>query len=436
MNAVLPALLLRLHRTLGLLFGPFLLIAALSGALYAMTPQLEAWLYADVLSASAEGTPQPLSAQIEAAQAALKVAAPLAAVRPSPALGQSTRVMFKPASAGASEHWAVFVDPVSLAIQGQLPVYGTSGVLPLRTQIDLFHRELLLGSWGRWYSELAASWLWLVAVGGSLLWLMRPRAKTPHKALRRWHSRVGLVLLVGFLFFSATGLTWSRFAGENISVLRAQLGMGTPTLATGLTAQNQAPIDEHHEHNHHSQPQALAHLPTPMEFEHMLHMARGAGLDADKLEIVASHSPDQAWTINEIDRSWPTQVDAVAIDAASFRVVDQVHFADFPLAAKLTRWGIDAHMGVLFGLANQVLLLIVALGLASLVVWGYVLAYQKPCPTSLGMLQLWAKLSPTAKVLSALLSLAIGFALPVLGISLLVVLVLDALSHKAPQPAH
>ena len=31
-----------------------------------------------------------------------------------------------------------------------------------------------------------------------------------------------------------------------------------------------------------------------------------------------------------------------------------------PIAAKLSRWGIDAHMGMLFGLVNQVLLLIVA----------------------------------------------------------------------------
>ncbi len=60
--------------------------------------------------------------------------------------------------------------------------------------------------------------------------------------------------------------------------------------------------------------------------------------------------------MNEIDRRWPTQVDAVAIDGASMQVVDRTHFADFPLMAKLTRWGVDFHMGILFGLANQLLL--------------------------------------------------------------------------------
>ncbi len=47
-----------------------------------------------------------------------------------------------------------------------MTVYGTSGVLPLRTWLDQFHRSLLLGDVGRNYSELAASWLWIAALGG------------------------------------------------------------------------------------------------------------------------------------------------------------------------------------------------------------------------------------------------------------------------------
>lgn len=427
MPEVLPALLHRLHRTMGLLFGPFLLIAALSGALYALTPQLENWLYDEVLHSQSQGPEQPLSLQIEAAQQALSISAPLAAVRPAEGQGHTTRVMFKPASAGASEHWAVFVDPVTLAITGQMPVYGTSGVLPLRTQIDLFHRELLLGPWGRWYSELAASWLWLIALGGTATWCIRKRS--PASAARRWHSRVGLLLLVGLLFFSATGLTWSRYAGDNIAIARAYLGMSTPTLATALDASAPMTLDEHHEHNHHSEPEAQAREPKAFEFEHMLHMARAEGLDAAKIEIVASHSPNRAWTVNEIDRSWPTQVDAVAIDARTFTVIDQVNFADYPLAGKLTRWGIDAHMGVLFGLANQLLLVLVALGLAALVVWGYVLAYTRSLGNSRNLLQLFLQLSPRARLVLVTLTLAIGLALPVLGVSLVVALILDALKR-------
>ena len=76
-------------------------------------------------------------------------------------------------------------------------------------------------------------------------------------------------------------------------------------------------------------------------------------------------------TVTEVDRSWPTQVDAVAIAPQSFAVVDQVRFDTFPLIAKLTRWGIDAHMGILFGLPNQLLLAAFGLGLCLMIVLGY-----------------------------------------------------------------
>nr|VXZ81554.1 Uncharacterised protein [Klebsiella pneumoniae] len=42
-------------------------------------------------------------------------------------------------------------------MKGDMTVYGTSGILPLRQWIDYAHRSLLLGDSGRLYSELAAS---------------------------------------------------------------------------------------------------------------------------------------------------------------------------------------------------------------------------------------------------------------------------------------
>ena len=102
---------------------------------------------------------------------------------------------------------------------------------------------------------------------------------------------------------------------------------------------------------------ALAHPALQLaQFDQALAAARQAGLNASRLEIRPPVSDDRAWTVNEIDRRWPTQVDAVAIDGATMQVVDRTRFADFPLMAKLTRWGVDFHMGVLFGLVNQLLL--------------------------------------------------------------------------------
>jgi uncharacterized iron-regulated membrane protein len=432
----LLVLLIRLHLYVGLLVGPFIFIAALSGLIYALTPQLEDRIYSEQLYTDSIGEPLPLARQIEVAQGHIGEAVTLSAVRPAPRPGTTTRVMFRAANAGASESRAVFIDPVSAEVRGDLLVYGTSGVLPLRTWLDQFHRSLLLGEPGRLYSELAASWLWVAALGGLALWLTRRRRQPssgPMRSprLRRWHATLGLWLLIGLLFFSATGLTWSRWAGDNIGVARAALGMSTPSVSTALGDQTASLVDEH---AHHSGTEM-----TPVQsgdaasgdrayFDAVLAAARSAGIDAGKVEIVPATGPDRAWTVTEIDRSWPTQVDAVAIDARTLRITDRTDFSTFPIAAKLTRWGIDAHMGSLFGLANQLLLAVTALGLATLVAVGYLMWWRRRTPVHrVSLLQALAALPPRALGMTVLIAVLFGICLPVLGASLLLFLAGDVL---------
>lgn len=424
-------LLARLHFLIGLFVGPFLLVAAASGLLYALTPQLEARLYAEALYTPSRGDPLPLAEQIRSAQTAVGPALTLGAVRPAPAAGDTTRVMFNDPSLGESAHRALFVDPVTGELRGDLTVYGTSGILPLRTLIDQFHRSLLLGEPGRLYSELAASWLWIAALGGLTLWLVRRRQHRPARGLRGLHASTGVWLLAGLLFLSATGLTWSRYAGDNIGILRAHYGWSTPSVKTALGAAALPAMthDEHADHHGHGAMTQPAPL-DPATFDRVLASARAAGITAGKLEIRPARSADKAWTVNEIDRRWPTQVDAVSIDPTSLKVVDQVHFAQYSLPAKLTRWGIDAHMGVLFGLANQLVLVAIALGLLLMTSWGYLLWWRRrPArdPAQPGLVALWRQLAPLPRLLVSLVALALGLCLPVLGGSLLLFLLVDAL---------
>lgn len=439
------AFLKRLHFYIGVFVGPFMLVATLSGVVYALTPQIEDSLYAHALHTDSRGPAMSLQAQIQRAQASAGPGLSVAAVRPAPREGDTTRVMFSDPGFGPSEHRALFVDPVSGEIRGDMKVYGTSGVLPLRTWIDLFHRGLLLGDIGRIYSELAASWLWVAALGGLVLWAVRRRRQNRERGnVRRWHSTTGIWLLLGLLFFSATGLTWSQYAGDNIGVLRAYYGWSTPSVATSLgkSAAMPMPVDEHAEHHMHMAPMAQASMLDPALFDSILASARGAHIDAAKVEIRPSTSSDKAWVVSEIDRSWPTQVDAVSIDPQTLEVVDHVRFSEYSLPAKLTRWGIDAHMGVLFGLANQLVLVVFASGLAAMVVMGYVMWWRRRPTLSLArnqqatLLNLWRSLTPGAQWALILAALSIGFALPVLGVSLLGFIILDSLLgyRKAVSP--
>ncbi len=386
------------------------------------------------------GTPQPLSAQIAVAEEATQGNLRLLAVRPAPALGETTRIMFADPGLGESESRAIFVDPIALRVKGDMTVYGTSGILPLRQWIDYAHRSLLLGDSGRLYSELAASWMWVAALGGIALWAMTRPKRRLNNALqnhRRLHVTLGWGLLVGMLLFSATGLTWSQWAGGNVDKMRAAFGWLTPQVNTQLHGEMPMTHDPHA--GHHMDAMAMAqHQPALQlaQFDQALAAARQAGLNASRLEIRPPVSDDRAWTVNEIDRRWPTQVDAVAIDGATMQVVDRTRFADFPLMAKLTRWGVDFHMGILFGLANQLLLVGFGCALCVTIGVGYRLWWIRRPPQAAwdparSLLQAWLSLAWPARSLVLGLAFALGLAMPLMGASLLLFIAVDYLRWRA-----
>lgn len=89
---------------------------------------------------------------------------------PSPANpDDTTRVVLAVPDVPEDYSRTVFVDPYSGEIRGTLTTYGEW--LPVRAWFDELHRNLHLGAIGRNYSELAASWLWVVALGGLFLWI-------------------------------------------------------------------------------------------------------------------------------------------------------------------------------------------------------------------------------------------------------------------------
>ena len=427
-------LLRRLHFFIGLFVGPFIFVAALTGTLYVATPQLENLLYRDALHGTVGGERQPIAVQIAAAERALNTPLRLSAVRPALEAGETTRVMFADPVLQASENRAIFVDPVTLAVKGDMTVYGTSGILPLRQWIDYAHRSLLLGDMGRLYSELAASWMWVAALGGIALWAFtRPKRRIKNRLqnTRRVHVTLGWCLLVGMLLFSATGLTWSQWAGGNVDKLRAAFGWLTPQVNTQLHGGEMMAMDPHAEHRGHAD-EMMPHA-SPIAWDRIdavLNVAQRGGIDATHLEIRPPRSADRAWTVTEIDRRWPTQVDAVAVDPHSLAIIDYTQFADFPLMAKLTRWGVDFHMGILFGLPNQLLLIAFGLALCVAIVMGYRLWWiKRPAQIPISPLQTltqsWLALALPARTVTLVVTVALGLALPVMGASLLLFVAID-----------
>jgi uncharacterized iron-regulated membrane protein len=436
----------RLHFYVGLFVGPFIFIAALSGTLYVLTPQLENWLYRDQLVAQTQGPAKPLGEQITAAREAIGTQPRFFAVRPAAEQGATTRVMFTEPGLGESETRTVFVDPASLQVQGEFITYGTSGILPLRIALDYLHRNLLLGDIGRHYSELAASWMWIAVLGGMLMWLWQrglPQRTGRAITQRRIHKLIGIWISLGLLFLSITGLTWSRWAGNNIDQFRSQVGWVTPSISVDLgEAPPAEPLGEHAEHMASAAAPSAPPRPEAQvigEIDRVVETAKAAGIDSPMIEIRPPRTEANAYRVSEYDRRWPTQVDTLAVDPAAMQVTSRADFADFPLIAKLIRWGIDAHMGVLFGLANQLVMAALGIALMTSIVYGYRIWWlRRPAPggSPRTLLRAFSYLIVPVKLAVIVVAIGFGLALPAMGVSLIVFLLIDLMRSAFHEMAN
>lgn len=440
-KAGLRAFITRLHFYVGLFVGPFILVAAVTGLLYVVTPQLEDYIYRDQLRTDTTGQAQSLAEQAAAAREFVGEGPTLFAVRPAIGSGHTTRVMYTEPGHGPSESRGIFVDPVTLEIRGDLMVYGTSGTLPLRTFIDYMHRDLLLGPLGRNYSELAASWLLIAVLGGVMLWWWRrgtaPSAASQNVNLRtrRFHGQMGIWIAIGLLFIGTTGLTWSQWAGGRIGEFRSAVGWVTPSVSTVLGEHEAMGAGEH---DHH----AAVVIETIEGVDHGQHLdrvhevVRAAGIDSAMIEMQVPRAADRGWMIREYDRSWPTQVDTVSVDPRTMQVIDQTDFETFPLIAKLIRWGIDLHMGILFGIANQVLMAGLALALIVTIVYGYRIWWlRRPAPGSAPqtLVRSWTHLTLPYRIGTIVVAAIIGWAMPMIGVSLLAFLAIDVARWRVAE---
>ncbi|MEU8076672.1 PepSY domain-containing protein [Catellatospora citrea] len=457
------AVLLRLHFYAGVFVAPFLLLAALTGLAYTLAPQLDRLVYGDLLTVDrAVGEPRPLAAQLAVARAAHPEGTIASVITPA-GPEDPTRLVLSLPEPGDKQR-TVYVDPYTAEVKGELTT--TSGATPLTTWLDDLHRDLHLGEAGRLYSEAAASWLWVIAAGGVALWLGRAR-KPRGGAVRRFllpersargvrrtrglHATLGVWLAVGLFFLSATGLTWSAHAGGRFGQLLDAVGGRAPELDTrlpgtaagGRSGHTSPPLttlpDATSRDGHAGHGAATGGVDgDPATFDAVLAIARDDGLTGSVV-LTPPDGADSAWTAAQDDDTWPVHYDRVAVDGTAGEVTSRSRWADYPVPAKLSRLGVQAHMGVLFGAVNRIVLAAVASGLVVVILWGYRMWWQRrprraDRAAAFGRAPArgaWRQLPRPLLVLGVPAVAAIGWALPVLGFTLLGFLLADAAAGLA-----
>ncbi|GGB25414.1 membrane protein [Sphingomonas metalli] len=430
----------RWHFYAGLIVAPFLLILSVTGAIYLFNDEIEDAFSPARRFVPAVVTPLPPSRLVAAALAAVPGNATridMPAARDRPAL------VFVTATHGPPQR--VAVDPGSGRVIGRF-VY-------IRTLVgiaDTVHGSLMLGQVGEVLVELAAGWALVLIATGLYLWWPRGRRGLAGLLYPRWTARgrvfwrdlhastgVWTIALIGFLLL--TGLPWAGVEGPLLQRSSAALGIGYPASHATAGAPHSVPMKT----ALGTAPWTLEPMPMPVSGSggHAAHgMASGrvdaaaiAGLDRIAATLAREHGlsggyrlfPPAGPTGVYTAYTYPDRPEgqrSLYFDRYTGRLIRQVGFADYGPAARAIEIGVQLHMGNYFGRANQVVMLVPCIGIVLLVVSGVTMWWKRrpagrlAAPPREGA----ARLGGAVAIL-----LAAGLVLPLLGLSILAVWLVD-----------
>ncbi|MDO3383483.1 PepSY-associated TM helix domain-containing protein [Gilvimarinus algae] len=410
-----PALSQRLYRTLwrwhfyaGIFCIPFIITLALSGAIYLFKPQFEAWADAPVNNLAVSGQRASANELIATAQASMPGADFLAyrlPAEPDDAVVVSVRQ--------GGERMDVYLDPYRNQILKTLPYESR-----FMRQVQSFHGELLAGRAGSILVELAACWAVILLLSGLYLWWPRstkglagvlyPRLRQGGRVFwRDLHAVTGMWLSALTLFLLITGLPWATVWGAAFKEMRQWQAARVQQDWNPSRAQEKKAWG----------PQAVSQVNLP---ESVIASAAGLGF-APPVELSIAEADTGLVKVSSQTQNRPLRADAwIRPDGEVTRVKP---YAERPLVDRVVGIGIAAHEGQLFGWFNQLLGLIVTLGLVLLSVSGAVLWWRRRPAGTLGAPA--AMPSAAAGKVVAALVLLLGVLLPVVGLSLIALWLLE-----------
>lgn len=314
---------------------------------------------------------------------------------------------------------------------------------------ETIHGTLMIGDLGDRLIEIAASLgLLLVATGLYLAW---PRQRGGMRAMfipdlsargrafwKSLHQTVGTWMSLVLVAFLITGLSWAGIWGERFvqawSTFPAEKWDAVPlsdATHESLNAEGQKEV-----------PWGLEQTPLPLSGSATgaVILPEGAVVDLAAMEGIArslgingrfrvTHPGDATgvWTISQTSMSYdgasPTLDRTVHVDQFTGKILADVRFAEYGAAAKAMAVGISLHEGQLglwsFALNAVFCLAVVFACLSGLVIWWK----RRPNVARLGAPPR-PEVVPYAKG-AILITLALSMAFPVLGLTLLAIMVLD-----------
>lgn len=414
----------RWHFCAGLFVLPFVLILSLTGSIYLFKPQIDRWeerAYRDL------GTEQMVSPdrQLAAAMDAFPNAR-FNHYRLAEHHGDAAMIQFRLADNTQRE---VYVSPQGTVLGVFDPDKRISET------VARIHGTLLLGKWGDWLVELAASWTIVMILSGLYLWWPRPfrlpgtawprRTLRGRPLLKDMHRVTGFWIAGLVLVMLASGLPWAGAWGSAFNWARSELG-----LVGGAQDWKIGPAPAHGRHDHETAAAAVPATSKPgsLPLSTFVAKAREEGM-AFPVLVLPPHSPQRfgpptgdVWTVKSETQNRPL-TRQVTYNPATAAELDRSGFADQHVIDRVVNTGIAWHEGQLFGWPNQLLGVFTALGLIATSILG-VLMWLKRRPRG--------EFSPPAAVAGpplrwpfAVIIVVLGVLLPLFGASVIAIAIVD-----------
>lgn len=395
----------RWHFYAGIFSIPFVIMLALTGAIYLFKPYYEHWQESDYHGLQITGTALAPNQQISAALAAIDGGKFLSYRLPQAA---DEAVLIK---VQADTSWMVFVNPYTGAVLAK-----ERSDEQLMNIVKTIHGELLLGNLGSILVELAACWVIVLIVTGLYLWWPRnsqgmagiiyPRLRDGSRTFwRDTHAVTGIWISALALFLLVSGLPWALVWGAALKEVRA-MDFSTQQDWTQSRAQ---------EHQHWRAQASDTFNLTP----EVLFAAQQLKLPPPvELSVASTHHI--SWKASSQTGNRPARADVWLNGDGS--IEKQSGFAEKKLVDRAIGIGIAAHEGYLFGWFNVVLGVLTCAGLILISVSGFIL-WRKRKPDSV----LGAPPPMPARIGFAVVAITIGLAifLPLLAISLVALLIVE-----------
>lgn len=425
-RAALYQTLWKWHFYAGLIFAPFLLILAVTGAVYLFKPQFETFLYSDYYQVTESGEKVSAAEQVQAAEAEYPSAV-TTAFRPGESPTRSSEVKLQ----NGGDSLTVFVNPYSGETMGSLNDEDR-----IMDKIEEIHGELMAGTTGDRIVELAASWAVVLIGTGLYLWLPNrkkgpggvwfPRLNKGKKIFRRdLHAVPAFWISAGMLFLIMTGLPWSGFWGTNFQNMATNTGEGyPPSIWTGS-----APTSDIETKDIAEVPWAAETLDVPAsDIQGLTPVSINDVVQkAEQLDVHSSYSvyyPDTPEGVYTLSAFPPRAQDeaTVHIDQYTGAVLANYQFDDYGWLGKTVALGITLHKGTQFGLFNQLLSLLICLGIILVVVSGFYLWLKKNPGHGIGAPK---EMDNKSSKPFFVLLIVLGLLFPLAGMSLLIAFLID-----------